>query len=324
MTVLDNAPTRNGSTVATPAAPTAPLPAAAVPTKSTAAANPPAPTPTPGAPASPDRRWWMRLLGRGANREARTPEEEARAQARAFCWWWLLFAMAASVGGNVLHAWMTAPPAVRLGAAIAAIVPPSILLGATHLVALLISTRRRKYRLIDLIVLIVVMLGAIGVAYFAFTISFYSLRDLMILFGQRTDVAWRWPIAVDLSLVVSSLALLSLTEARFGHANDQQLSMPSAAEPVVMNSGPSTPAERRLWWESIATVVREELSEVRKIAELTPGQLGEILERLNDRNEPGRRISDSTGLHHREVKAIRESADGVLARTAVTAPAEVA
>lgn len=271
-------------------------------------------------------RWFGGLFGRRKNRPELTPEEAARASARRFCWAWLLFAMVASVGGNYLHSWMTAPAEVRVGAAIAAIVPPMVLLGATHLITLLISTRRSNYRAIDLFVLILVIIAAIGVAYFAFTISFYSLRDLMILFGQEPDVAWRWPVAVDLSLVVSSTALMSLIESRKSStAEVQRGGEMTAAAVAAVNSGPRTPAERRLWWVSIATVVRDELIETRKVAALTAEQLGGILARLYDDGESGRSVESSTGLHNREVKAIKESADGVLARTAVIpAPAEAA
>ncbi|OKH81421.1 hypothetical protein EB73_29380 [Mycobacterium sp. SWH-M3] len=312
MTVTTDAPIRNGHPVAPPAAqPPARPPAAS----HQSPAN---------APTKEHLHWFVRLLIGEKNRPALTQEEASRASARRFCWGWLLFAMAASVGGNFLHSWMTAPADVRVGAAIAAIVPPAVLLGATHLTTLLISTRRRNYRLIDLFVLVLVILGSIAVAYFAFTISFYSLRDLMILFGQRPDVAWRWPIAVDASLVVSSTALMSFAESRRDSADHKRSAggMTAAAVAAVDN-GPRTPAERRLWWVSIATVVREELINTRKIAALNPEQLGGILARLYDDGESARSVGDSIGLHNRETKAIRESANGVLARTAVIpAPAE--
>lgn len=304
MTVVDDAPTRNGNVVASPAvATTAPLGTPAV-------AAPPAPSQPPESTVKP----------------VKTAEQRARAQARRFFWAWLLFTMAVSIGGNVIHAWMTAPADRRLLAAIAAAVPPAVLLGATHSVALLIRTRRRDYRLVDAIVLIAGMILTVLVAACAFTMSFFSLRDLMIMLGLLSGIAWLWPVAVDLSLICSTMGLLSLTEPESADTNAvPALGVPAVAESVVSNSGPATPAERRLWWESIASVVREEVSDYRKIAELAPGQLGDVLARMYDRNESGRSISDSTGLHHREVKAIKESADGVLARTAVTpAPAEAA
>lgn len=311
MTVLDDAPTRNGHTVATTVATTA-LPASA-PAAAPAVAPiqvdiPAAAAPGPAAPA-------------------KTPEQRARSQARQFFWGWLLFAMAVSIGGNVIHAWMSAPVDRRFLAAIAAAVPPAVLLGSTHSCALLIRTRRRGYRPVDAIVLGVGMLLTVGVAVCAFTMSFFSLRDLMLMLGVLGSVAWLWPVAVDLSLICSTLGLLSLTEPEAGATESSAPSAPAAAavEAAVTNNGPSTPAERRLWWESIAAVVQEEVSDYRKVADLSPGKLGEVLQRMYDENESGRSITDSTGLHHREVKAIKESADGVLARTAVVpAPAGAA
>jgi hypothetical protein len=175
---------------------------------------------------------------------------------------------------------------------------------------LLISTRRCHYRVVDFIVLILVMIGAIGVAGFAFSISFYALRDLMLLFGQSAYVAWRWPIAVDLSLIVSSLAMLSLTEARIAQPDTHEAS----SDPAVVNSRSAQPTERRLWWESIAAVVRGELIGMRNVADLTPQRLGEILERMFDRNESNRGICNYTRLRLREVKTIRQSAGEVLTR----------
>ncbi|MCV7286126.1 DUF2637 domain-containing protein [Mycolicibacterium wolinskyi] len=323
--LLEDAPTRNGNIPVQPTATTAP------PQASNPSATVATPTPIQYPPAAPpssahtpaDARWWTKLFKRPANRPERTPEEKARAIARLFCLAWLLFALTASVSGNVLHAWMTAPLNVKVGAAIAAIVSPMIMLGATHLTVLLISTRRRKYRKIDLFVLILVMIGAVGVAACAFTISFYSLRDLMLIFGQHPDVAWRWPVGVDLSMIVSSLGWLSLAEPRITETDDQLGGQALSVAPRQLDVsviGPSAPAERELWWKEIATIVRAELIKTPKIAELTPKQLGDLLQRMYDDDESGR----STGMHHREVKAIKTSTDAVLARIAVMPHIEAA
>jgi hypothetical protein len=302
MTLLDDAPPRNGADIAAP----------------TAAADEPALPVTEPTPRQ-------------------TPEEvradTARRHALWFFWMWLLFATVVSIGGNVIHAWMTAPsPHLKLLAAVAAAVPPAVLLGSTHSVALLIKTRRRGYRRVDALVLGAALALTIGVAACAFAMSFFSLRDLMVMVGMSMATAWLWPIAVDLSLICSTLALLSLTSpqneaaarARAGAAF-VGLSQPAAGGGAhvgevmpagVVNTGPTSPAERRVWWESIAAVVREQNGSVRKIADMTNGDLAEVLERLFDNRESGRVISDSTPLHHREIKTIKDTAEGVLARTA--------
>lgn len=321
MTVLD-APARNGADLTPPAQPadSAPAPAAQqvpVPAAATQAPVPPA-TPDPGPTADE-----VRAAG-------------ARQHALWFFWAWLLFATVVSIGGNVIHAWMTAPsPHLKVLAALAAAVPPAVLLGSTHSVALLIKTRRRGYRRIDGLVLGAALALTIGVAVCAFAMSFFSLRDLMVMIGMSTDTAWLWPIAVDLSLICSTLALLSLTSPQSGAAGPMKGATVRPVQPgaagaatvadgdptAVVHAGPSSPAERRLWWESIAAVIRERRPDVRKFGDLTNGQLAEILERMYDNGESGRVIVDTTILHNREIQVIKKIVPELLASTTVAAPA---
>lgn len=249
---------------------------------------------------------------------------DGRRHALWFFWGWLLFATVVSIGGNVIHAWMTAPaPHLRLLAAIAAAVPPAVLLGSTHSVALLIKTRRRGYRRVDAAVLGAGMALTCCVAACAFALSFFSLRDLMIKLGVSADSAWLWPVAVDLSLICSTLALLALTSpatqrvmAAVGSAV-----LTSAEEVVaaVNNIGPRAATERHLWWESIAHTVRENNNGIRKIAEMTIGELAAVLERIFDEGESGRVIADSTSLHHREIRIIKETVADILDQSGVSA-----
>lgn len=316
MTLLDEAPARNGAdlfTAADPAQPRAAVPGAAASAVALATSRP-APAEVAGPAPSP----------------AVVRADAARRHALWFFWMWLLFATVVSIGGNVIHAWMTAPEAhLRVLAAVAAAVPPAVLLGSTHSVALLIKTRRRGYRRIDAFVLGAALLLTVGVAACAFAMSFFSLRDLMVMLGMSDATAWLWPIAVDLSLICSTLALLSLTSpqtaddtgarARLGPlraADAGAHAAQAAAAAVVVNTGPSSPAERRVWWESIAGIVRDQMADVPKVAGMSNGQLGEILERMYDQGESGRDIVNSTPLHNREVKPIKEIVEGVLERTA--------
>ncbi|WP_307857462.1 DUF2637 domain-containing protein [Mycobacterium sp. SM1] len=256
---------------------------------------------------------------------ANTPDEAsfeaAHRHALWFFWMWLLFATVVSVGGNVIHAWITAPTThLKLLAATAAAVPPTVLLGSTHSVALLIKTRRRGYRRVDGIVLTAGLLLTVGVAACAFAMSFVSLRDLTIMLGMSRDTAWLWPMAVDLSLICSTLALLSLTtplDSRFKMSGSCGTDPPL---PSAAYTGPSSPAERRLWWESIAGVVQAHTSDVRKIAELPRVKVAEILERLYDNNDSQRAICADTALHHREVRMIKQTADEILVRITTASP----
>lgn len=246
--------------------------------------------------------------------------EDTRRHALWFFWMWLLFATVVSIGGNVIHAWMTAPaPHLKLLAATAAAVPPAILLGSTHSVALLIKNRRHGYRRVDAAVLGAALLLMAGVASCAFAMSFVSLRDLMILVGMSAGTAWLWPIGVDMSLVCSTLALLTLASPRQGREGLEApagVTVPRSPAAGTVSNGPRSQAERRLWWESIAAVIREQNSDVRKIGELPTTQLAEILHRLYDKRDSKRAVCADHDLHHRDVRTITHTADDVLARLA--------
>ncbi|OBG17959.1 MULTISPECIES: DUF2637 domain-containing protein [Mycobacterium avium complex (MAC)] len=246
--------------------------------------------------------------------------DDTRRHAVWFFWMWLLFATVVSIGGNVIHAWMTAPaPHLKLLASIAAAVPPAILLGSTHSVALLIKNRRHGYRRVDAAVLGAALLLMAGVAGCAFAMSFVSLRNLMILVGMSAGTAWLWPIGVDMSLICSTLALLTLASPRNGGEGIETpagATVPLSPAAGTVSSGPRSEAERRLWWESIAAVIREQNSDVRKIGELPTTQLAEILHRLYDKRDSKRAVCADHDLHHRDVRTITHTADDVLARLA--------
>jgi hypothetical protein len=125
-----------------------------------------------------------------------------------FFWTWLFLATAVSVAGNVAHAVLTAPPGtVRLAAA-AAVVPPAVLLGATHSVALLVKTRRVSF------VYWLALAMTFALAGCAFVLSFDALRDLAVALGMAPSRAWLWPVAIDVSIANSTLSLLSLSPPR--------------------------------------------------------------------------------------------------------------
>jgi hypothetical protein len=197
---------------------------------------------------------------------------------------------------------------MRIWAAVAAIVTPTILLGATHSVALLIKTRRRDgWTVVDAIVLGATLLLTFAVAGCAFTMSFFSLRDLMVMLGINALGAKLWPIAVDLSIVNSTLALLALTSPRSPHPP------PHGAGGLEAMSGWSTLAtQRRLRLESTAARVKERNADVPEIAELTIAQAADILERLYDKREPQRVVGAAAKLDHRHIRKIKKSADEFL------------
>lgn len=144
----------------------------------------------------------MDVIAEAAGRDAST-----RGAVRFF-WVWLALATGVSVGGNVAHAVLTAPSGtVRLAAA-AAVVPPAVLLGSTHSVALLVKTRRLGFSYWCALAMTIVLAGC------AFVLSFDALRDLAVSLGMPPGRAWLWPVAIDVSIANSTLSLLSLTPRR--------------------------------------------------------------------------------------------------------------
>lgn len=131
---------------------------------------------------------------------------ERRDKATRFFWAVLGAATASSVAGNVTHAVAHAGGRHGVVAALAAVVPPAVLLAATHGLALMIRTSiaGRLYRC---------ALGlTLGLGGCAFVLSFHSLYELAVeLAGMPATIAWLWPLAIDLSVAQSMLALLALT-----------------------------------------------------------------------------------------------------------------
>jgi hypothetical protein len=130
--------------------------------------------------------------------------------ATRFFWIWLTMATSVSVAGNVAHAVLTAPGGtVRLAAA-AAVVPPAVLLGSTHSVALLVRARRVGFMYWCALAMTIALAGC------AFVLSFDALRDLVVALGMSPDRAWLWPVAIDVSIANSTLSLLSLAPPATG------------------------------------------------------------------------------------------------------------
>lgn len=144
-----------------------------------------------------------------------------------FFWVWLTMATAASVAGNVTHAIVNAPSGSAGLAAAAAVVPPVVLLGSTHSVALLMKARQTGRIHWCALLMTVALAGC------AFVLSFDALSNLAVTAGMRADRAWLWPCAVDLSIAQSTLALLSLS----GLPRDDP---PRHAQARVIDDGPAS------------------------------------------------------------------------------------
>ena len=76
-----------------------------------------------------------------------------------FFWAWLILATSLSIAGNVTHAILKAPEGAVILAAVAAVVPPVILLGSTHSATLLIKTRRLGWTFVIALTLTIALAG---------------------------------------------------------------------------------------------------------------------------------------------------------------------
>lgn len=145
--------------------------------------------------------------------------------ASRFFWFMLFAAASASVAANIAHALFNGSAGNAAVAAAAAVVPPAVLLGATHGVALLVQARTSGWTYITALGLTVALGGC------AFVLSFDALRSLAIeQAGYRPGVAWLWPLSIDLSIAVSTIALLALTGSPHRAPAHQVIRRPAVAD----------------------------------------------------------------------------------------------
>jgi hypothetical protein len=174
-------------------------------------------------------------------------EIAARHHRRATRWFWFLLigATLVSVVGNIVHALLPYIPVVAIQIGVA-VVPPIGLLVAVHSIAHLVrgGASGRVYRSAVGAVLIV------GTA--AFAVSFIALRDLMIRIGYGPRIAGLFPVIIDCTVGVATVALLALgdkpahraravtTPASTQAPRTQRLPQPptQAAKPQLKRSAP--------------------------------------------------------------------------------------
>ena len=175
----------------------------------------------------------------GDSAPARRTRTEETAAGRFF-WTVLILATLASIGGNVTHAILKANsgPLVAVAAAVA-MVPPIVLLAATHSVGLLVRTRSTGP------IYWAALAMTVGLAGCAFALSFDSLWELAVNAGVRRGIAWLWPLSIDVSIAQATLALLSLTRRRAAQqAASATNSSQTAATPPPPAAIASPPRER--------------------------------------------------------------------------------
>lgn len=145
--------------------------------------------------------------------------EGDRRRAGAFFMGWLILAASMSLAGNVGHALLIAPSETRWLAALAALVPPIVLLAATHSATWLV--RARSVGWVYWVALALTAALALG----SFALSFDALRSFAVMLGIRESMSWIWPAVIDVAIAHATLCLLSLTRPKrpnaFAHGGEQ-------------------------------------------------------------------------------------------------------
>lgn len=120
--------------------------------------------------------------------------------------WWravLVAAVTTSICGNIYHALLTAPPGLRVPAAIMSALPPLAVVGITE------GLMRSAGAGVRPAAYWAGVAGGVGIALIAFVLSFWALRALAITLGEPASVAAGLPLLTDLLVAVSSVMLLS-------------------------------------------------------------------------------------------------------------------
>lgn len=265
----------------------------------------------------------------------RTRTEET--VAGRFFWTVLILATLASIGGNVTHALLKANsgPLVAVAAAVA-MVPPIVLLAATHSVGLLVRTRSTGP------IYWAALAMTVGLAGCAFALSFDSLWELAVNAGVRRGIAWLWPLSIDVSIAQATLALLSLTRRRATQqaASATNSSQTAATPPPPAAAIASPPRERGAELPSLNGHRRRTDIPIRAITPITPtstdwSDVGETLVRdgvttksitevvealqLWELGTPPNTIARRLGLHRDTVIKITTAAEDLMSAAKIRA-----
>ena len=135
---------------------------------------------------------------------AHAASDDVHRRASAFFLAWLVLAAAMSLAGNVCHALLIAPAHTRGLAASAALVPPLVLLAATHSASWLVRARSTGGTYWVSIALTAALAAG------SFALSFDALRSFAVMLGIRDSMAWIWPAVIDVAIAHATLCLLSL------------------------------------------------------------------------------------------------------------------
>lgn len=259
-----------------------------------------------------------------------------RRGAARFFWLWLITATTMSVTGNVAHAVLHADSRTVALAAGAALVPPVVLLAATHSIAVLVRTRAGGSTYWC------ALLMTFALALCAFVLSFDALRSLAVTLGLPTAIAWLWPCAIDVAIAQATLCLLSLSRRLVRvPANDtvaEMVSLPDSssveaawgvparersatsdgeapsarapadvnADPLIAPLPPVATADIERWRPIAESIVREGVTS-------KPARLVATILALREAGVPATSIGRHHKVHHTTVGRIVSAADALIA-----------
>lgn len=215
---------------------------------------------------------WSRISGFfGSSAEA-----ELR-RARFFFWAVILLSSATSIASNGAHTWVAADVTIpRELATAVAVAPPVFLILCIEGIAALIRT---LYKATWLFWINVGMTAILAV--FACFLSFEALRDLAIGAGFPPEMAFMWPVIVDVPAVVATSSVVYLSQFRKGRLPDvqdeQNVEKPDQTEPpdpTDDESGPTTITLRAEHAERAATIrsrrrLRKSTDDVQRVLALS-------------------------------------------------------
>jgi hypothetical protein len=158
----------------------------------------------------------QRAPGRSPGVAETSPADGDRRRAGTFFMGWLILAASMSLAGNVGHALLIAPSETRWLAALAALVPPIVLLAATHSATWLV--RARSVGWVYWVALALTAALALG----SFALSFDALRSFAVMLGIRESMSWIWPAVIDVAIAHATLCLLSLTRPKRTNAASRE------------------------------------------------------------------------------------------------------
>lgn len=236
-----------------------------------------------------------------------------------FFWAWLILASWISLAGNVVHAWLTAPPGPHWIAMCVAAVPPIVLLLAVHGLAVLakVIAAGGVYRAS------VAATGTVAVG--AFILSFVALRELAVIAGIRPALAPVLPLVIDLAIGVATLALVTIgdkparrartatrctpTPAAIGATPDPAPTIATTATPATISRDITAPSGTVS--ASIRVDDQTRNLAVALVAEKVTRQPVETVVRIlaaHDAGDPLNRIAKNVGVHHSAVTRVIDAA----------------